>query len=135
MIMLTMHCHGGKCCGISHIQGFQGNPKYSSYEQVTVLRKDANVADSERCMNPGTNLYYGPLPSETNEKRFLRYLKFIKKLQPKGLVEVTLVSYQKKDWDEILTREGFKIVTEFLNSNSGNTVSVYHLVYPEKKKS
>jgi 1,4-alpha-glucan branching enzyme len=44
-------------------------------------------------------------------------------------------SDQNKLWGPMLLKAGFKVtVPEFLNSNSGNWVTVYHLVYDATKR-
>ena len=47
------------------------------------------------------------------------------------MIEITLSSDfgQVRVWGPILEERGFKKVTEFVNSNSGAKVSVWHLVY------
>jgi len=51
--------------------------------------------------------------------------------RPSGIIEIVLVDSkweaQKTHWGEFIEGLGFKLVNEHLNSNSSNTIYVYHL--------
>jgi hypothetical protein len=119
--------HGGLCCGIGTI--------YSFYGPETVLPGITAEAATAPPMAGRTGSYYTlPRPAETTHQRFLAYLAE-NDSQPSlrgglksGLLEAVLRDSQRPKWEQILLDNGFKMVTEFYNSNSGNQVFVYHRV-------
>ena len=135
--MLKIANHGGKCCGIKIIHGFDGTP--SCGEAAT--KKKNRIENDQLGMNVSsvTNFFSDAAPAETILKRLDRYIAFIRQGRPKGLIEVTLascpiyygytVSKQDATWGGILEERGFKRVAYFKNSNSGNFVSIYHFDY------
>lgn len=52
----------------------------------------------------------------------------IKQVQANRLMEVTLIDSQLKRWWPELRKRGFRQVTRFRNSNSGNNVTVLHFI-------
>lgn len=131
--------HGGMCCGIKTIHSMGTNPAEltSSLEaQKSKRNHDANYDYTKQ----DYNFFTDEAPKETQEARFTRYLDFIKKYRPGHIVEVALVVQgagwvNQKAWVPILEALGFKAVTSAKNSNSGNTVTIFHLVVDEDGQS
>lgn len=123
--------HGGLCCGIKTIYGFDLRPHNEVHQKAAYKQK--NNDRYGRNVRSDYNFYYKSRPRETFEERFDAYLDFLKKVRPSGLVEITLTSYQlvQLGWKSVVEKRGFKEVSKFYNSNSSNTVSVYHLIYKE----
>lgn len=128
---LKLVFHGGECCGMKHIFGFYGNKPNSPQPAIEKLVK-ANKHDfygiSVRSDLP---FFSEHAPEETTLERLDRYLDFLRRNRPSGIVEVCLGDWncipQKTHWHEPLTERGFKLVNENFNSNSGNEFQVYHL--------
>lgn len=149
--------HGGMCCGIKTIHGLGTSPdgeyeghvceaingfehkQVDQYDQVVPLSEeftedpveyiDADVTYS--VVNSWTNIFSGKAPEESPRARLKRYIDWIAKKRPSHLVEICLqVSgvCNQKAWIPVLEEYGFKMVTEFYNSNSGNRVGIFHLV-------
>jgi len=123
---MLLLCHGGKCCGVKHIYGFDTPPglHLSAYSSTC----NGSNSASGQSSNAGKEFFRGKAPVETAVERLDRYLDFCKQKQPKGLIEVTLVYYQKKAWEKTLIKRGFKLVNEFVNSNTDSRIWVYHKV-------
>lgn len=95
--------HGGGCCGIMHIQGMEEDP-----DEPNSNRLGETVTGSEALLD------------------FLTYL--LPEYNRQRVVEVTTSSEnnQTENWASELLRQGFRRVCSFYNSNSGNTVTVWH---------
>lgn len=124
--------HGGYCCGIKIIQAFP----YGPTEMVPALRETSmtNLDQSGSPTDPQKPFFHESAPREPAIDRVKRYIDYLKRRRPKGMVEVTLFTttsgtYGQQDWFPVLEELGFKDVTQFKNSNSGNIVHVFHLVY------
>lgn len=116
--------HGGACCGIKHIWGLPPSPS------STVGRKGKQKAGP----NEATQYYRGnasffPItaPLEKASDRLNRIIDYIKSRRPGGIIEIVLSSHQLLNWREHLKSIGFVEVNKVRNSNSGNTIHVYHL--------
>ena len=99
--------HGGECCGIMHLYGFDDELLLDDHPtgKVTIANRVATIqAGVQRCLRSRA--------SYDHDKQML--------------VEVVLSEYQWRDWDTAVKRAGFKKVTEFRNSNSGRVCRVYH---------
>lgn len=121
--------HGGMCCGIKTIYEM-GHPD----RMDSPLEKCVDVTSHDIRYNQTTTqtrFYPDAAPAERNRDRLDRYIDFCKKKRPAHMIEITLSSDfgQVRVWGPILEERGFKKVTEFVNSNSGAKVSVWHLVY------
>jgi len=132
---MGMILHGAGCCGIKHIYALGANPKASTHA-LKAVKKMPTEANGYRT---GKSKRFYPLeaPMESYEKRLERYLEYLLKVRKAGLVEIVLSRSYQIEWAKILTEtHGFKLVTSFLNSNSGSWVDVYHLAFgqPEKKE-
>lgn len=127
---MEIEAHGGGCCGITHLSGFE-QPKMrgSSYgwgrtgnlegfkhfvENFVSCQYDEGeiVIDGfEVKVYIGEGWDEEPIPSD---KKF------------SCILEATLTDHQMTSWAPHLKEAGFKIVNRFLNSNSGNVVNVLH---------
>ena len=134
--------HGGKCCGIKTIYGFDEDPYTGKewdtepkLEKVPQKNNDKigyHVRSSDRFFSEAA-------PQERPVDRLDRYLEFLSRVRPEGIVEVALVAKavwgnQTDEWEPVLFERGFKMVTEARNSNTKNTIRVYHLVMTEDTK-
>ncbi len=136
--------HGGKCCGIKTIYGFPDYP--TDLEEEIVTAKKSADRNHDRCgdhIRSDLPFFTLSAPEETAEARLRRYIDFCKERRPAGCIEVTLISKlnspcacgvceirsQAEIWEPLLFELGFHPVTAFKNSNSGNEVTIYHLVY------
>lgn len=133
-VALNIEEHGGGCCGITHIFGFNSQKKclerpaaINGYlgkygEKITVTRQSIinaiNETIEELCPEPGGDCDCEHCSGGRDPEDFER------------LFEVSLASYQWEEFEPVVLEFGFKMVTEFLNSNSGNRVRVYHFVAP-----
>lgn len=124
--------HGGKCCGIKVIWGFGHYPNEleDALSAISESNKDAHgehVASTER-------FFTEEAPQETKLARLDRYLEYCDARRPCGCVEVTLADYdgdgqgQLTPWRGLLEERGFKLVSQFANSNSDNDVYVFHRI-------
>ena len=128
--------HGGYCCGIKIIKGFGGSApgpmqqtQYNHYNKVDERQKaakrnnrDQNGADTSSAQP----FFTDAAPMESYEDRLNRYLAFVDKHRPYGIVEITMVSDQMNRWWTTLKALGFVIVSSCRNSNSGRRVYVLH---------
>jgi hypothetical protein len=77
-------------------------------------------------------------PGETKGQRLDRFLEFLSKRRPEGIVEAVTANgsmVSQKTWHPFLKERGFKKVTEGRNSNSNNICTVWHLVMTKGWKS
>ena len=123
-MVMSISNHGGKCCGIKHIFGFYAlDTVCSALVKANQNNKDANGHN----VSSSDNFFTDEAPEEVLTDRFNRYVEYLKVRRPSGIVEVTLVHGYQDDWVPILKKKDFKEVSNFYNSNSGNTVTIYHL--------
>jgi len=123
---MKLFFHGGKCCGIKHIEGFNATP-----DSLVCAEEEGHFRDNDSMGWDVTTEYpffTAGAPEETGRERLDRYLNYLLEHRPGGIVEVVLVHYQKEMWHDLLTEKGFKIVSQTLNSNSSNVIYVYHLI-------
>lgn len=124
---MKLFFHGGLCCGLKHIYGFSGRPN----ENVSRVKAADHFRSNDANGWPVTTeqpFFTEEAPEETGRDRLDRYLDFLKRFRPGGIVEVVLTYYQKDMWHGELTQRNFKIVSECVNSNSKNHLYVYHKV-------
>lgn len=153
--MISLVNHGGLCCGIKHIYGLDYSPNSKSYYEYTPAHK--GFPGDDTIGNPTRSDYnlYG-LPYNKGDKLgdiFTSMVEYCRKHRPAGVIEVTIILYEDFDdcfgddvdavtidtcvsrgdgqalWVPFLVEKGFKLVTKFVNSNSGNLVGVFHYVY------
>ena len=129
---MFMFSHGGHCCGISTLWGFDEAPDTKIGEHKAVcpglFRNDIGESYNH--------------PEQTYEERAARLIEVTVAERPKGLIEAVLTSgkynYDRKTynpvrqidvWGPVLEKMGFVPVTTFRNSNSDCDVTVYHYAY------
>jgi hypothetical protein len=140
--------HGGKCCGIKTIHGLGSKPD----DLLTELTNKAPITAAAE--NPDqfgmnvsseTNFFYGDAPAETFIQRLDRYIEYLDKKRPNGVIEIALCDYshygedsklynQVVPWEPLLLERGFKLVTDCFNSNSKNRIFIYHRKTDQEKK-
>jgi hypothetical protein len=128
--------HGGYCCGIKTIHGFDCAPssKIWGLEAQTKAVRDFSGDEDQNGEHTCSewNFYLDKAPYETYQERFKRYLAYLDVLRPYGVVEAVLIngdggdSNQIECWEPILLANDFKLVTDCYNSNSGNRIFIYH---------
>lgn len=123
--------HGGQCCGIKTIYEMTYSPV--GIEGALAPHKNKTSYDLSPSLEVPHrfNIYWEGAPKETGLERLDRYLDYLKKWRPKGLVEIVLSSYQDV-WVKYLEERGFVATTKFKNSNTSNNVAVYHLTMDEE---
>lgn len=119
--------HGGFCCGMSTIFNMGYNPTANVGPMPPLGNQRSAGSSVSKCIYPHE------APEETYLARLDRYLAWIDTFRSKGVIEITLAGSQlpgaltqQSAWHDLLIERGFKAVTEFVNSNSGNTVTIYH---------
>ena len=141
--LMRLAAHGGYCCGIKTIHGLGESPdglisKKEPHKYVFTL----HAADKFGCTPHGDiNMFTAGAPEETEGSRFERVLAHLKDIRPAGVCEVVTVDSGDTDngwftattdkWGGFLVSLGFNKVTSAKNSNSGNTIDIWHLVYDE----
>lgn len=135
--------HGGHCCGIKHLFGFQQNPTDQMFKMEKWVRKlkpdGSALYDSNGINGPFFQL---EAPAETALERFNRFVDHWKLKIDNGILEVVLADnaqytniglQQTEKWGEHVLAAGFKRVSSCKNSNSTNRINVYHLCKDAKK--
>lgn len=136
---MFMFSHGGHCCGISTLWGFNEGPDTKIGKHKAVKKDDPFPYDYVKCRDIGKSYNF---PKQTYEERAARLIEVTIGERPKGLIEAVLTSgkynydesrynpvRQIDVWGPILEKMGFVPVTTFRNSNSGCDVTVYHYAY------
>ena len=90
--MKILH-HAGGCCGIKVIANMDNRPDSqwlasSGHGDLEYLEVDRDGGRSDNYKN----LYYEDRPGETGGDRFDAYLKFLRRVRPNGLIEVSIVT-------------------------------------------
>jgi len=136
--------HGGKCCGVKTLEGFWNSPK----DQLQPLDSPRNPGGmSEWCWESRANsdkhghdvrsdvpFYHEQRPKETAVERLDAYLEHLVKVRPEGMVEALLVASQWRSWHKTLIERNFHVSCEFKNSNSGELIRCYQLLYGESNE-
>lgn len=128
--------HGGSCCGIKHIYSLGLTP------EAVIQYKQTNVKEyTQFCRDYGKyEIYYEIIrktvfledsSAKTMGQMFDEIVEYASSHKRRGVLEV-VITHQQSDWVPHLEKSGFKLVNEFVNSNSCNTCFVYHLNYGEK---
>lgn len=127
--------HGGQCCGIKIIKDFPWLTTDSIKTELTCAVKRKEVTNKDKYGNTvssNDDFFTDEAPKETYPERLDRLINFVRVNRPKHIIEAVLAdgrySNQSYLWGPILEERGFKKVTSALNSNSGNTCHIYHLV-------
>lgn len=121
---MQAYIHGGKCCGIKHIFGLGYHPD----EMLPRRGKSKKLKNEGSCfMNSTRPFFHESAPAETYLKRLERIIAFIQVNRPWGVIEVVLSDCQLLHWRPKIEELGFKLVNKCKNSNSGQTIHIYHL--------
>lgn len=136
---MHLFSHGGHCCGISTLWGFDEAPDCKIAKWEAQKPPPGNQFDFTRCRDIGASYNY---PEQTYAERAEALIKTVAGERPKGLIEAVLTtgkySYDHNHyrpepqidvWGPVLEKLGFVPVTTFRNSNSGCDVTVYHYAY------
>lgn len=122
--------HGGNCCGIKCIYHL---PMYPNRPVGPRKRESLDVFYDEKSAYPSNASKQTPCdaerPNETGIQRLDFYLAWLQEHRPGSIVEMTLSSWQFDAWESVLLERGFKVVAEFINSNSWAKVKVYHKLF------
>lgn len=124
--------HGGKCCGMMHIHGFNWYDFEDHARALNGLNDAINRALERRYYfnRAYYNTYYGDLSPAEREKQRLK-----DRADWNCLIEVILIDEQLEDgWAAVLEERGFKLVTRFYNDNSNNYCNVFHLQTASKEE-
>lgn len=128
----TVRYHGGKCCGVKEIVGFSYQPStmVSEYEPDLTskewwLGRDLDGEDT----GTFTSLCNEKRPPETALERLKAVIANIVKRQEGVLFRAHLLGCQEKEWADELMDLGFTFDLDFVNSNSGNRIYCYSLLY------
>lgn len=134
--------HGGLCCAIKIIWGFAGDPDAKERECAAPgwasdpdlyninMNKDRRGSYVQSEFNPCPL----ELPAQKSYERLDALVKWIKEWRPQGVIEITLTDYYQARWYPLLKERKFKEVSKFINSNTGNTVRIFHLKYGQPTK-
>lgn len=130
--------HGGNCCGIKHITNLSNYPDMLLAARRAVEKGSegtsfghgfAGATNDMRSKHQGVadeDFFNEKAPSESYAARLRRFIRFLKRVRPRHLVEIVLNGYQVA-WYPVLEKIEFKKVTEFKNGNTGSTLTVWHL--------
>lgn len=135
--------HGGKCCGIKTIYGFDAQSHNILNSPRNKKAKKTNDTFGYHVSSKIEFFTDAAPKEETYLERLNRLITFCKYNRPAGMIEVALSSQvchdyteyshqsptQIEHWGPILEEMGFKKVSTFKNSNTRRTISVYHLIY------
>lgn len=117
--------HGGHCCGMSHIHGMGSDINFQ--HPLTPARIPAgslNVPDGYT----NSRILGQAFPAETYRRRLTRLIREVRAFRLSGIIEIVLAGpTQREAWENLLFKHGFELVNEAVNSNSSNTLYVYHL--------
>ncbi len=121
--------HGGLCCGIKTIHGFSNTTDWNcdALDEIGADNRDQAASQSHQ----NERFFHEAAPQETALERLDRYLEYCDRRRPQGVIEVVLAASdwaQLPAWEPVLLERGFKMVTSAKNSNSNNTIYIYHRV-------
>lgn len=139
---MRISLHGGNCCGVKHIHelGQYPNTKVAARKGTKVTSFGQKHSIYGYLLSSGMNdmrtsnskkscdFFNLAAPQETYAERLKRFVQFIKDNRPNGIIEV-IINLQQTKWKPILEELGFKSVSSGKNSNTGSTITIYHLVY------
>lgn len=132
--------HGGECCGIKTIYDFGfGKNSPNDLEEAVEERPEVSHDQHADTVNSDLEFFTDAAPEETRKKRLDRLIAFCERERPRGIIEINLSDgkayshwqnyegyNQVRTWKNLLHKRKFKIVNKCKNSNTGNTVYVFH---------
>lgn len=128
--------HGGMCCGIKTVfdMGYSPNHNVEELFEDNDPHDDPDMSYEE--VSSFTRFFTDAAPQETGRRRLERYIRYMEEHRPNNILECVLANYdsgggskmydQQLNWGPTLLELGFKMVNSHKNSNSGNSVFVYH---------
>jgi len=120
--------HGGYCCAIKHIHGLGYRPSDLT-RRLPKSRAERNNDKNGWNVTTERPFFTEGAPAESKGERVDRFLEFLERKRPGGVVEVTLTGAQMQGgWPEFLAERGFKEVTKVLNSNTETWIHIFHKV-------
>lgn len=128
---MQMLYHGGAVCGIKTIHDFNFRPDFV----IPALDKATDAVEFDGSHNnAGKRWYRDAAPAESRLERLDRYIKFADDSRTGICLEVVLMKgYQTNSWETLLFERGFVMVNEFQNSNTIQTLRIYHRVTKNKE--
>lgn len=133
--------HGGKCCGMKTIFNLGISPSNFSLDVEQIGNGSVPGQDTiGATVRSDLSFFSDEAPKEANLERLKRYIKFVKNHRPNHLIEVIIATtlkdgtrehtdhYSQLPWVEPLKSLGFRNVSSWYNSNSGNWCHAFHLV-------
>lgn len=124
--------HGGLCCGIKTIHGFYSSPA-SQVSELEECPKD-DIDKLGGTVSSSRRFFTDAAPAETGGERVDRYIKFVRKRRPQHVIEVVIADYQMHQWGAFLKKRRFRKVSSFVNSNTDNTVHIFHKYIGQPRK-
>lgn len=131
--------NGGRCCGVKEIYGLPYHPSLivNDLEEDPLDGTYPDAGDAggfEEFRNPGKRFYTGARDQETAEDRLRVYLEYLDEMRPDGICQIILNvgvpgdpdEEHQRAWIPLLKKLGFTRSVTSLNSNSGNTIAIYH---------
>lgn len=135
---INLRGHGGSCCGMSHILSFPDSPERVLLERKTGPTQSYKVGSSAA----------DQFPQQTALERLEGVINNIEKGytikyadagieshitgRSQGIIEIVLNHLQLPAWEETLKKLKFKEVNKCKNSNTNNTIHVFHRNSGEK---
>lgn len=115
--------HGGSCCGMKHIWGLG----YDHADMVPRKRRTQKLKNEGDCyISSPRSFFWLSAPTEPASNRLDRLLEFLDEHRPQGICEIVLNGSQLLGWRDFIEDRGFVQVNKCKNSNSGNTIYVFH---------
>ncbi len=122
--------HGGFCCGVTHIYGFHQGPS----AKLTALtpKKPEEIQPYIQSHPSYWGYYQLEFPQQTARERLEATIHAIARGSRNcmgrrgGIIEVALTNGQKQYWDHVLLEIGFVETFKAVNSNTNNTITMYH---------
>lgn len=117
---METECHGGSCCGITHVFGFHEITQDVEKSLNNVLKYFLDDYYDNENQLEGYEAYEDDWDRDPEIVKKYPLRKF------SCILEACLTDEQMIKYSLILKNKGFKVVNRFLNSNSGNVVNVLH---------
>lgn len=130
--MMHLGFHIGRCCGIKTIYGMGVDPIGGEEAALSELPGKVEHDRFGAAVGSDMRFFHEKAPQESKLDRLDRYLNFVKRERPQHIVEIVLAEsayghVDQSEWISELETRGFRLVNSCMNSNSRNTVHVYHL--------
>jgi len=128
---MELRFHSGGCCGFKVICNLGQSPEgYLHFGEHELEGCPDRDADETFC---SANVIFEPkgtfeVAGRTNKDGFADIMQYLNDNRPGSMVQViiTLGVWDQSGWIPILEGYGFEKVSEFVNGNSGNLLSIFH---------